>query len=230
MDAFRTNPQPWVRTAGLMYAAIIGLGMFGELAVRGTLLVPGDPQASWDNIQQAQTLWRLGIAGDILMHVLDVPCIVVFYLLLRRVDPVLALVSTGLNFVQTAVLVSNKSTLLVPLMLAFGGSGDAALAEAWTRLHAYGFGIGLVFFGFACVLRGWLIVRCGFLPRTLGVLLAVAGLAYLVNSTMLVLAGGFDVGTAAIVLLPALVGESALALWMLVRGVDLKAWRESAPG
>ena len=84
------------------------------------------------------------------------------------------------------------------------------------QLHGQGFGIGLIFFGVACLIRGALIARSGVLPRLLGVLLAVAGLAYLVNSFALLLAPDLARLLFPAVLLPAFVGELAFALWLLL--------------
>jgi hypothetical protein len=77
------------------------------------------------------------------------------------------------NLIQTAVLVANKMTLLLPLFLL--GSGDylkafspeqlQALTYVSLRLHDYGFGFGLIFFGMECIVLGWLIARSKYLPR-----------------------------------------------------------------
>jgi Domain of unknown function (DUF4386) len=104
------------RLGGLIYLAIIALGLFGELFVRGSLILSGDAARTAANIAASQTLWRAGIAGDLLMHVLDVPLIVILYLLLKPVSRSLALVATLLNMVQTSVLVANKLTLIVPVL------------------------------------------------------------------------------------------------------------------
>lgn len=209
------------RFAGVAYLLIIVLGIFGEAYVRGTLVVGGDAAATARNILDAEFLWRLGIAGDLLMHVLDVPLIVFFYLLLRPVNQPLALLATAFNVVQTCVLASNKLTLVAALYVlessAFAGArGDAeALAYVATGLHDYGFGIGLIFFGLACLARGYLLYVSGYVPRALGVLLGLAGIAYLLNSFALLLSPTLASMLFPAVLLPSLVGELALTLWLL---------------
>jgi membrane-bound ClpP family serine protease len=84
-------------------------------------------------------------------------------------------------------------------------------------LHGQGFGIGLIFFGVACVIRGALIAKSGVLPRVLGWGLVVAGAAYLVNSLALLLAPDVAKLLFPAVLLPAFVGELAFALWLALR-------------
>ena len=227
-SAFDRNPQPWVRASGGVYLAIIAFGLLGEAVARASAQ-PGTVLAS---VAAHETLWRWGIAGDLLMHALDVPCIVVMYLLLRPFSPPLALMATVFNIVQTAVLALSKLTLTVPLLLPGLGLPEAsaeALAALALRLHSHGFGIGLVFFGFACLLRGHLLRRTALVPPVLGWMLQLAGLCYLVNSFVLLLHRPLAGLLFPWVLMPAFVGELALALWTLVRGIDLVRW-QARPG
>lgn len=230
------SPQRYARLAGVLYLAIIVLGLFGELFVRATLVVPGDATATFNSIAASPLLWRAGIVGDLLMHVLDLPVIVILYLLLRPVNKGLALLATFINLIQTAVLAANKLNLLVPLFLqddagylkAFSAEQLHAVSALAINAHGYGFGIGLVFFGFACLVRGYLIFRSGYLPKALGLLMLVAGLSYLTNSFALLLAPTLADAIFPAVLVPAFIGELSLALWLIVKGVNLKRWPASA--
>jgi hypothetical protein len=102
-----------------------------------------------------------------------------------------------------------------------------ALALMFFELYAQAYNIGLVFFGFYCLLIGYLIFRSTFLPRILGALMACAGLAWLT----------FLSPPLANYLLPynlavGALSELSLTLWLLVMGVKVERWREqaSAPG
>lgn len=234
IDAIERSPQRYARIAGILYLAIILLGLFGELCVRGTLVISGDATATANAISASPLLWRVGIAGDLLMHVFDLPVIVVLYYLLRPVSRSLALFATLANLVQTAVLVANKMNLLVPLFLlengshvnAFSSGQLHALSYLAIKAHGYGFGIGLIFFAVACLVRGYLILKTGYLPKILGVLLAIAALSYLLNSFALLLAPSFASAIFPGVLIPAFVAELSLAVWLVVRGVDMEQWRQ----
>ncbi len=211
-----------LRISGLCYLGIIALGLFSEAVVRGSLVVAGDAAATARNIAAHPQLWRLGLVADVLTQVLDLPVIVMMWRLLRPVNEPLALTAAGLNLVQTAVLVANRVQLLAaldllgapPVSAAFLPGQQAALAMLAVNLHGQGLGIGLVFFGFSCVICGGLIAASGVLPRALGWCLAVAGVAYLANSVALLLAPGWAQWLFPAVLLPALVGELAFALWL----------------
>ena len=225
-------PQRYARIGGAVYLGIIVLGLFGELYVRGAL-VSADVAATSAAISASPLLWRAGIAGDVLMHVFDVPVIVVLYYLLRPVSRSLALFATLINVVQTAVLAANKLNLLVPLMLLQSSSLSSAFSPAQLHalvglainLHSYGFAVGLIFFGVGCLVRGYLIFASGYLPKFLGVLMALAGLSYLINSIVLLLAPSLAAVLFPAVLLPAFVGELAFALWLIFKGVNLEQWR-----
>jgi hypothetical protein len=87
-------------------------------------------------------------------------------------------------------------------------------------MYDYGFGVALIFFGVECVILGYLIYRSTYLPKAVGVLMVAAGASYLINSFSLVAAPPLASALFPLILLPSLVGESSLALWLLVKGVD----------
>ena len=231
-----TSPQIYARIGGALYLVIIALGIFGELFVRGKLIVSGDPTATATNIMASQLLWRTGIAGDLIMHVCDVPLILIFYVLLRPVNKNLALLSMLFTLIQTAALVAYKLNLFAALFVlgttdylkAFEPQQQHALMYLAIRLDQYGFGMGLMFFGFACLLNGYLIFRSTYLPRTLGVLMQIAGLCYLTNSFALVLAPTFHDRIFPAILVPAFIGELSLCVWLLVKGVNVIKWEKRA--
>ena len=232
MSSIEQSPQRYARIGGVLYLAIIVLGIFGEAFVRGTLVVSGDATATANAILASESLWRAGIAGDLLMHVLDLPVIIVLYFLLRPVSETLALLATFFNLIQTAVLVANKMTLLAPILLLGDAHGLGALSpdqlHALSYLaisaHGYGFGVGLIFFGFACLFRGYLVFKSGYFPKALGVLLVLAGLSYLVNSFALLLAPALASALFPAILVPAFVAELSFALWLIFKGVNVQKW------
>lgn len=233
-SSFERTPQSYARVCGLIYLAIIGLGMFGELYVRGTLVASGDPATTAANIAAHGLLWRAGVAGDLLMHVLDVPTIIIFYLLLRPVNHALALISTALNLVQSAVLALNKLTLLTPLLVApYVNHPGGFSAEQWhslsylaIHLHTYGFAIGLIFFGFTCLIRGYLLYQSSYFPAPLGILVVLAGLSYVLNSYALIVSPALAQALLPAILIPPFIGELSLALWLLINGVNLPRWQQ----
>ena len=230
-----TSPLIIARLAGFLYLIIIVIGFCGQFFVRDRLVASGDVTATANNIMASESLWRIGIAGDLIMRVCDVALMLVFYILLRPVNKNLALLAVLFNLIQTAVLAAFELSLLVVLFLL--GSADylkafephqlQALSYLSVKSYEYGFGIGLIFFGFVCLIQGYLLFRSGYFPRTLGVLMAIAGLSYLMNSFTLILAPTYA-ATIFPILVLALVGELSLSLWLLVKGVRVEEWKKRA--
>lgn len=215
----------FVRFGGCCYLAIICLGLFGELAVRGTLVASGDAAVTALQIGGAALLWRSGIVADLTMQLLDIPIIVLLYMLFKQVNAGLNLAATFFNLIQTAVLVANKLSLLLPVLLAgsgaylsaFSAPQRDALAYVAIQLHGYGFAIGLIFFAVACIIRGYLIIKSDYFPAAFGVLLVLAGICYLLNSLALLLAPQLASLLFPWVMLPVLVAELALSLWLIFK-------------
>jgi hypothetical protein len=217
-----------------LYLIIIIGGIFSEIFVRDKLIVGGDATATANNIIASQLLWRMGIACDLIMHVCDVPLMLIFYILLKPVNKNLALLAVLFTLVQTAVLVAYKLSLLQALFLL----GDAdylkalephqlhALAYAFIRSDAYGFGFGLLFFGFACLVLGYLISRSGYLPKLIGVLMQIGGLCYITNSLAIILAPKFADMLFPSILIPSFIAELSLCLWLIFKGVNIPKWEK----
>ena|SRR5579859_2214113 len=232
---FETSPQIYARIGGLAYLIIIVGGAMGEIFIRGKLVVPGNPLATTKNISASPLLWKVGLFGDIVMHVFDLVLGVVYYTLFKRVNKTLALLSLMFGLIQTAVLVANKMNLVMPLLLlenanylkAFDSQQLQALSYLSINAHEYGFGIGLIFFGFECLIDGYLIFKSEFLPRILGIMIFIAGICYLTNSFLLIFAPGLEGSLFGTLLAPlAFIGEFSMCLWLLIKGVNVRKWEE----
>ena len=220
------SPQRYARAGGLAYLIIIVVGFIDEMFIRSRLIVHGDPTKTADNILAHPLQWRIGIAGDLTMHVCDAIVAIVYYVLLRPVNRNLALLALFFGLIQTAVLVANKMNLVLPLLLLGNGawlkSLDLQMMQGLAYFsvvaHGYGFGIGLIFFGCACLVNGWLIFKSGYFPPILGIMIQIAGLCYLLNSFALILSPALANALFPAILLPALIGELSMCLWLLFKG------------
>jgi hypothetical protein len=209
-------PKTLARLAGLLYLLIIAAGMIGELFVRGTLIVPGNAATTANQIIAHESLWRLGIAVDLLMHICDIPLMFIFYQLLKPANKNVALLALLFNLVQTAVLVANKQNLVNALLQA---KTSPIAAYSAIQLHEYGFGIGLIFFGCACLCYGYLIYCSDYFPKVLGIFMSIAGICYLSGSFIQVVLPKLSHQFGALFLLPCFIAELSLCVWLLIKGV-----------
>jgi hypothetical protein len=231
-----TSPQVYARIGGVLYLIIIVVGLLGEAFVRDKLIVSGDATATANNIIGSESLWRIGVAGEMILLVCAVALTMIFYVLLRPVSRNLALLAAFFNLVSIAIEGANDLYLcaaLFPLgnagyLKAFEPHQLHVLAYLAIRSHGYGFAISLLFFGCVCLILGYLILGSIYLPRILGVLMQIAGLSYLTDSFALLLAPTFADMIFPAVLIPAFIGESSLCLWFIVKGVNVPKWKEQA--
>lgn len=221
----------YARIAGAGYLLIVVTGIFAEFVVRASLLVPGDPGATAANIAGSELFYRSGLAAEFVMLCADVVVALALYMIFEGVSRGLALMAAFFRLAHAAVVGANLLNVYVPLLL-LGGSGALGLEAAqrdglvtlYLDAHAYGYAIGLVFFGVYCGLIGYLILRSGYVPKVLGVLMMAAALGYLVDSfarTLMPNYADYENILGMVVLLPAFIGELSLSLWLLVKGVKV---------
>ena len=228
------SPQHYARIGGALYLAIIVLGAFAEGFVANKLIVTGDAAATAANILGSPQLWRLSVAGDLIVVLCAVPLLWIEYLLLRPVSKQLVLLAVLFNLVSLAVEAISKLFLLIvtptlgsaDYLKAFDPHQLQILANLALSSHDIAFNIALIFFGFTCLVNGYLIFRSGYLPKFVGILMQIAGLSYLTACFAALFARAFaDLITPAI-LLPPLIGESSFCLWLLLKGVNIAKWKE----
>lgn len=235
-NSTETSPQVFARIGGLAYLIIIVAGALGELFIRNKMIVSGNALATAQNIAASPLLWRVGIAGDIVMHICDLIVAMSYFFLFRRVNKNLAMLAVMFGLIQTAVLVANKMNLMMPLFFlgneeylkAFTPEQLQALSMVAIKAHGYGFGIGLIFFGFECLIDGYLVVKSGFLPKVLGIMLSIAGVSYLINSFVLILFPAQSDAMFQVLMLPIFIAELSMALWLLIKGINIDKWKALA--
>ena len=120
-----------------------------------------------------------------------------------------------LNQISPLLVLSNETYLNT-----FQPNQLATLSLLSLNVQAQGYGIGLVFFGFYCLIIGFLIFKSNLLPKILGILYAITGLCYLINSFTMFLSKGFENPIFVYLAIPVFIGELSLCLWLLIKGID----------
>src|SRR5690348_16819291 len=193
------SPRQLARMAGALYLINIVLGAFATAIIPAIVVVSGDAAATAHNIQTHELLYRLGLVAHLVVTVTNVPLAVIFYYLFKVVSRRLALLDAFFILVATAIEAAGLLNQFAPLVLLGSGSYASALPAAQLQALAYmpsalsgvDYSIHTVFFGFDALCVAYLVLRSTFLPRAIGVLMAIDGLAYLVYGFADLLAPGF---------------------------------------
>ncbi len=223
-----TRPKAVARTAGLLYLAVVVLGGWAELFVRGSVHVPGDATATAANIVNHEALFRWGLAADVLMATVFVFLGLALHRLLHHVDERAA--TTLLVFVSVGAgsILLNLAFHLGALRVATDPTQTDGLALLLLDLHGYGYALGGVFFGLWLLPMGYLAHRSSLFPRPLGVLLVIGGFAWIADPVIAFALPDAPGLLRTLVEVPTSVAEFGLMLYLLVCGVRSPAASRTA--
>lgn len=219
------------RQAGMLYLLTAFIAPFTLIYIPRTLFVPGNATATASNIAAHETLFRLGIAMDLFGGIIWILIVLALYRLLKGVDQnhaVLMVILGGVmvTIINFLVALNNAAALILvrgaDFLSVFDKPQRDALAMLFLRMHGQGILAAEIFWGLWLFPLAILVYRSRFLPRFLGVWLSLNGFAYLAMSFTGLMLPQYakQVGNIAF---PALLGELALMLWLLIRGAKEQA-------
>jgi hypothetical protein len=195
------------------------------LILRSSLIVATDAAATAAKITASETLYRVTIVTDLVSYSLYLGLAYLFYLLLRNVSRPWALMGTLFTIAGCIVLIMATAALTAPLALLSGNEFNEigaperqGLALLAIKIYTQAFIIGLLLFGVQWLIMGPLFVLSGFVPRVIGYLLTVGGVAWVSFAIASLLAPPVGAAIQPIVLAIGSLAEIALALWLLLGG------------
>jgi Domain of unknown function (DUF4386) len=188
------------------------------------------------NIQTHELLYRLGLAAHVVVTVTNIPMALIFYELFKVVNRRIALLEVFFGLIATAVEAAGLLSQFTTVILLGGRNYASALPAPQLHALAYlpgdlstlDYAIYGVFYGFDFICVAYLVLKSTFLPRAIGVLLAIDALNYLANGFTTMLAPGVAAHLGAWTGLPTIIAEGSLCLWLLLAGVDTGRWKEQA--
>ena len=215
------------RLAGLIYLIFVITGIFSLAYVPSQITVSGNPQATLANMVESETLFRYGAACFLIKEVAFLLLLLMLYRLLCPVNTNAAILMVALAFVSVPIAVSSMAsnldalTLLTDVYYASMYTPEHLQATAKLSLDAYDNGILVtkLFWGLWLLPFGYLVLRSGFLPKILGILLMLGCLGYTIDVLGELLVPRYsDTFISNYVRLPASVGEIGTCLWLLLVG------------
>ncbi|MCB0668736.1 MAG: DUF4386 domain-containing protein [Saprospiraceae bacterium] len=215
------------RITGLMYVLVIIFAGFSQGYVRGTLLVSDDAIATANNILSSEGLFRIGFTTDLLAFLLDAAISVMFYQMFKSYNKTMALLTAAFRLLAHPAIASinllNHYMALEILssdsMVSFDSAQKEVISLFLMHAHHVGYLIAGAFFAVHCFLLGILIYKSRMVPALIGVLMAIAGCAYFMESFGDFLFPGNEDWLALLVGIAAALGEITLAFYLLIKGI-----------
>ncbi len=222
-----TSPKRLARIAGLLYLVIGIVGAFAEGFVEPKMYVAGNAGATAGNVVANAGLVRLGVVADLVDQTVFIFLAVTLYVLLKHVNRSVAFAMVVL--VALAATICSLSAVFEweglrvaadsSYAAALGAAGSNALVLTLLDMQHYGLLIGQIFFGLWLAPLGYLAYKSGLFPKTLGIVLIVATVCYLIDVLAAFLAPDFGRQTHAFITIPCAIAEIWMLGYLLVFGV-----------
>lgn len=229
------------RLTGLGYLIIFISGIYANFFVLESLVIPEDATLTMKNISDNEMLFRVGFLSFSIMVIVDVLLAWTLYILLKPVSKSLSVLAAWLRLVNGTIFGVALFNLLGVLELMSGKTYLNAFnheqISANILMHFDNFNntwlLGLVFFGLHLMVLGYLVYKSGYLPKFIGVLLALAALGYLIDSFAQFLMpnyGNYASVFEMVVVIPGVIGELSFTLWLLFKGINTKLFNAKFAG
>jgi hypothetical protein len=208
--------------AGVGILLISVLAGSANFVVLERLVTQGNAAQTARDILESDSSFRLGIVAMFLVVALDVVVAWALYRVFSPASRSISMLAAWFRLVYAAVYLVAISQLVGVLRLLGGDdylavfSRDQLQVQALSQMNYFGdvWAAGLFLFGVHLLIIGCLAYRSGYVPRLLGVLLAIAGLGYVVDTVGTLLSDGSWVDVSSFTF----IGEFLLALWLVIRG------------
>lgn len=223
------NVQRYARIAGVLFVLSMVAGGFGEAYVPSKLIVSGDAAATAANLRNFDFLYRLGFASFLIESLCDTALALILYVLLKPVNKQLSLLAAFFGLMATATFAFAELFYFAPQLIlgraylnTFTPDQVNSLALLSLKFYGYAGMIFTAYYGMAWIVRSYLIFRSSYLPKFLAVLMAIGGIGFVVRNFLLILAPAYASDVLLMLMFP---GGLILALWLLVKGVDVPKWK-----
>jgi hypothetical protein len=222
------NVNRYAKVAGVLFLISLVAGGFGEAYVPSKIIGSADAATAAANIRNHELLFRLGFATFLVESLCDITLVMIMYALLKPVNRQLSLLAAFFGLMGTALFAAGELFYFAPLVLGGGAylktlSPDQLNTLTLLSLKFYGYA-GMIFtayYGMAWIVRGYLMFHSEYLPKFLGILMAIGGAGFVVRNFAMILAPAYASDFLLLLMFP---GGLILAAWLLIKGVNISKW------
>jgi hypothetical protein len=228
VEEYDMNVQSYARIAGVLFLLSMVAGGFGEAYIPSKLIVSGDATATAANLRNFDFLYRLGFASFLIESLCDTALALILYVLLKPVNKQLSLLAAFFGLMGTATFAFAELFYFAPQLIlgrpylnTFTPDQVNSLALLSLKFYGYAGMLFTAYYGMGWIVRSYLIFRSSYLPKFLGVLMAIGGIGFVVRNFLLILAPAYASNVLLMLMFP---GGLIMTVWLLVKGIDLQKW------
>ena len=222
------SPNKLARMTGILYCLVILAGVASEIMVHNFIIVPGDIATTVNHITAYESVFRLGFVISLARFAVFIFMVLALYKLLRPVNKDGALVMVAFALVSISIgMVSLLFQYAAPLLLSHSDYSTLFTTDQWQAQVQFFINLQRLGDKAAQILTVWLlplgylIYKSGFLPKTLGALMVMAGVGYVTDFLVFFLLPNLNWQVAGL----AFLAELPFPLWLLMKGVNVERWK-----
>lgn len=214
------------RFAGILYILLVFLGPFIILYIPSVIIVEGSALQTVDNILANETLFRIGIFGEVMIFSIEILIIATLYTIFKRVDEYYSLIAAISRFGMVAIMGVNVIIYLAILpiinnpeiFVGFTGEQLDSLVLLLLNIHEYVVYVWGVFFAIHLAILGYLITKSEFVPKVIGQLIMIGSIGYLFDSIKVFfnIENSIVVAIFSVLLVASFAGELSFIIWLLI--------------
>ncbi|MDQ3118165.1 MAG: DUF4386 domain-containing protein [Verrucomicrobiota bacterium] len=222
---------PAQRTAakivGILYLIQMAAAIFGEIFVRGRLIVPRDAVQTAANLAASERLFRLSLVGDLMVYATVVVLFWGLYVILKPVNKDVALLAVLFRVIEQAILAVTTFAGFIALRLlsnteylrVVDTAQLQALARAFLSMYGTGLSIGFLFLGLGSAVFSYVWLKSDYIPRALALLGIFASLLLTFMSLITMVFPRVYAVLGMTYMVPMFLYEVGLGLWLLIKGL-----------
>jgi hypothetical protein len=233
LSKLQTQGKAYSQITGLLYLIIAIIGGFSIGYMPSVIIAEGNAVLTFQNLIDNQELFRWGIAGDIVVMVLEIVLTVMLYHLFKSFSTTGMTIATYSRLAMAIIMGVNLINYMIPAIImtqpkylsAFSSSELESLTLLFFKAHKYGELAWQIFFAIHLFTLGYVIRKSRKIPKWLGILMLIGGIGYagdsfiqftLMNSEILSILFSS-------LLVLAVIAEFWFAFWLLLKGMNKEA-------
>ena len=230
LSKFQNQEKPYSQLAGLLYLTIAIVGGLSIGFMPTKIVSEGNAALTFQNLLEYQELFRWGIAGDIVVLVLETLLTVILYQLFKSASTTGMTIATYSRLAMAIIMGLNLVNYMIPAIImnqpefltSFSSAELESLTLLFFKAHKYGELAWQIFFSIHLFTLGYVIQKSGKTPKWLGIIMLLGGIGYAGDSFIQFIMINSDVLSVffSSMLVLAVIAEFWFAFWLLIKGIS----------
>lgn len=222
------------KISGVAYLMIFLSGFYANFAILESLIDSNNTLITATNFINNHSQFGKGLIGFVVMLFFDLVLVWSLFGLTKSISKSTSYVASFFRLLHALFFAVALLKLWNVYQLTYKASINTNLQSRVSELITdfdLLWTVGLLFFGVHLIILGYLIIKSSYIPNAIGVLLLLAAIGYLVDSTAKLLMSNYNDYSdvfEVIVIMPSVIGEFSFTVWLIIKGFKRRLFKAQA--